>query len=501
MATKVPTVADFDELHVISDLHLGGKRDFQIFGSTAELVWLIDDLRQRAPATRIGLVINGDFVDFLAQAPALPFDPEGATDKLAGIAADLTFIPIFDALRRFTATDDRYLIVNLGNHDLEFALPWVREKLLDIISGGDRSARGRIMLALDGAGVLLNVGGAQVLCVHGNEVDAWNLADYERIRRIGRDFTQGRGIEPWVPNGGSQLVTQVMNPLKQCFPFIDLLKPEGPAVFPTLIALDPAVVTEIGKVSAAFTRRTWDAVREATGFLEAVSDPTGDAVAQAPGAVLSDAPLRDVRRQREEMARDLMDRTEDRWRDDTVALDLVASDQRAEYVGIAGAMGKFFAGKGTVEALREALDNLDKDRSFDFGTEDGTYRELDGRVGANIDFLITGHTHLERALRRRRGSGCYFNGGTWARLIQIPPQLRQNPVEFAKLFDRLKAGTMAVLDGRAAEPGVTLRRCSVVSIWRESGTTVGELRHVAAQPGAAAVFAAQPVPNTRLSVT
>ena len=113
---------EFDEVHVISDLHLGGRPGFQIFGSTAELAWLIGDLRQR-PAGRLALVINGDFIDFLAQAPALPFDPEGAADKLATIVNEPEFAPVFNALRAFTANDNRQLIVNLGNHDLEFALP------------------------------------------------------------------------------------------------------------------------------------------------------------------------------------------------------------------------------------------------------------------------------------------------------------------------------------------------------------------------------------------
>ena len=143
---------EFDEVHVISDLHLGGRPGFQIFASTAELAWLIGDLRQRS-AGRIALVINGDFVDFLAQAPALPFDPEGAADKLATIANEPAFAPVFNALRAFTATDNRQLIVNLGNHDLEFALPWVREQLIELLSGGDTAARGRITLAFDGAGV------------------------------------------------------------------------------------------------------------------------------------------------------------------------------------------------------------------------------------------------------------------------------------------------------------------------------------------------------------
>jgi UDP-2,3-diacylglucosamine pyrophosphatase LpxH len=489
-------VAEFDEVHVISDLHLGGRPGFQIFGSTAELAWLIDDLRQR-PAGRIALVINGDFVDFLAQAPALPFDPEGAADKLATIANEPAFAPVFEALRAFAATDNCRLIVNLGNHDLEFALPWVRDALIEILSGGDTAARGRITLALDGAGVPMRVGGARVLCVHGNEVDAWNVADYEKIRRIGRDLMQGRSVEPWVPNGGSQLVSEVMNPLKQEYPFIDLLKPELPAVFPTLVALRPSVVTQLGKLAASVARHGWDAVRMATGFLDETA-PRRSEVATAPmGGAASTGGIRALRREREEMARDLLDRAETSLQENAAPLDLVGSDQRADYVGVTGALKRLITGKGPVEALRDALDWLDNDRSFNPRTEDDTYRELDKLVGGDIDFLIAGHTHLERALKRGRGRGFYFNSGTWARLIQIPPQLRQDRAAFANLFQRLKAGTMEALDGRAGEPSLTLRRCSVVSIWHEAGVTLGELRHVVALPGATSAFAAEPVPGTQ----
>ena len=487
---------EFDEVHVISDLHLGGRPGFQIFASTAELAWLIGDLRQRS-AGRIALVINGDFVDFLAQAPALPFDPEGAADKLATIANEPAFAPVFNALRAFTATDNRQLTVNLGNHDLEFALPWVRKALIELLSGGDTAARGRITLAFDGAGVPMRVGGARVLCVHGNEVDPWNVADYEKIRRIGRDLVQGRGAEPWVPNGGSQLVSEVMNPLKQDYPFIDLLKPEMPAVFPTLIALRPSVVTQLDKLTAAGARRSWDALRMATGFLDETSPPTGGVVAAPTGGTTVGGGMRALRREREEMARDLLDRAENSLRENAAPLDLVGGDQRAEYVGKFGALKQLITGKGTIEALREALDGLDKDRSFDLGAEDDTYRELDKLVSGDIDFLVAGHTHLERALKRRHGRGFYFNSGTWARLIQIPPQLRQDTAGFAEAFKRMKAGSMEALDGGAVELSLTLRRCPVVSIWHESGATMGEVRRVA---GAAPAFAAVPVPGTGFSI-
>jgi UDP-2,3-diacylglucosamine pyrophosphatase LpxH len=481
---------------------LGGRPGFQIFGSTVELAWLIGDIRQRLPAHRIALVINGDFVDFLAQAPALPFDPEGAAGKLTTIANEPAFAPVFEALREFTATENRQLIVNLGNHDLEFALPWVREALIAVLSGGNTTARGRVTLALDGAGVLMRVGGARVLCVHGNEVDAWNVADYERIRRIGRDLMRGRSVEPWVPNGGSQLVSEVMNPLKQDYPFIDLLKPEVPAVFPTLIALRPSVVTQLGNFGDAVARRGWDAARMVTGFLEEAQPQTGVAAAAPARATVGRDRLGAVREARKEMmARDLLDSTEVSWQDKVTPLDLVGRDQRTLFVGWMRAAWDLVTGKGTIEALREAMDGLDRDRSFDPGAADDTYRELDKLVGGDIDFLIAGHTHLERALKRRRGRGIYFNSGTWARLIQISPQLRQDPAAFSEAFKRMESGTMEALDGGAAEQSLTLRRCSVVSIWHKDGATIGELRRVTAKRGATPAFAAEPVSGTRFEIT
>ncbi|MEM7352564.1 MAG: metallophosphoesterase, partial [Acidobacteriota bacterium] len=257
----------FDEVHSVSDLHFGGTPGFQIFNLGATLAKLIDHLRQQPKGRQIALVINGDFVDFLAEAPSMPFDPEGAIAKLDRIAADPAFEPVFAALRRFTRTPDRHLVIALGNHDLELALPWVRERLVELLSVGRASARGRIVLSFDGAGFLCDIGGKRALFVHGNEVDTWNLCDYEHLRRIGRDLTQGNRVEDWNPNAGSRMVIEVMNGIKRDYPFIDLLKPETEAAVPMLLALDPKLAKKIPQVLKVVGRRTWDAGRRRAGFL------------------------------------------------------------------------------------------------------------------------------------------------------------------------------------------------------------------------------------------
>ena len=99
----------------------------------------------------------------------------------------LRFEPVFVALQRLLKTPDRQLLVNLGNHDLELALPWVRAHLTQRLTGGDEAARARLVWVTDGTGVRCRVGNATVLCLHGNEVDSWNVTDFEQLRRIGRD--------------------------------------------------------------------------------------------------------------------------------------------------------------------------------------------------------------------------------------------------------------------------------------------------------------------------
>ena len=158
-------VLQFDELHSVSDLHLGGAKPFQIFGSTQELVGLVDMLAAVSPRRRVALVINGDFIDFLAEEPSTYFDPDGATAKLDRIMGDATFKPVFDALRSFLRTQHRTLVINLGNHDLELALPWVRAHLTAALCGDDLAAMARLHFVCDGSGVLC----AQVASKDGDE--------------------------------------------------------------------------------------------------------------------------------------------------------------------------------------------------------------------------------------------------------------------------------------------------------------------------------------------
>jgi UDP-2,3-diacylglucosamine pyrophosphatase LpxH len=469
---------EFDQLHVISDLHLGGVKPFQIFGSTVELVSLITYLAQQPEDQQVGLLINGDFIDFLAEEPGAYFDPERAVDKLDRVLGDASFAPVFAAMRAFVRADHRVLVINLGNHDLELALPWVREHLIQALCGDELPARARLRLVQDGTGVLCRVGGAKVLCVHGNEVDSWNVADFERVRRITRDLQFGKSVDAWIPNAGTQMVIDVMNGIKRRYPFVDLLKPEAEGVVPALVALDPSALNKLRAVAAVAGRVAWDAARMSTGFL---GDGPAGATGVPPGTPSADATFRAARAPHESRGIDsaesarLMELVERELSRGTDPIDLVRGDV-GQQLGFWSAAWGLATGKPSSEALREAFELLDADRSFDIGAPDDTYARLDRLVAPDIDYVVAGHTHLERALPRQSGRGYYFNSGTWARLIRIDPDVRRSPERFERVFRLFQGGSMEALD---AEPGLVIKRCSVVSIGTGAdGRAYGELRHM-----------------------
>ena len=525
-ASRPGSGLQLEELQVVSDLHLGGKPGFQIFASTAELVWLIDSVAQSPAPGLAALVVNGDFIDFLAEEPALGFDADGVLTKIDRVLADPSFAPVFAAFARLLATERRLLVINLGNHDIELALPWAREHLARALAGNNPAARARLLLVTDGTGFRCQVGTASVLCLHGNEVDSWNVTDHEKLRRIGRDTQLGLAPEPWMPNAGSQLVVEVMNQVKARYPFVDLLKPETEGVVPILAALNPQLLRKLQDLTGIAQRKAVDQLRMRAGFLSADGDGSANAAGAAPAhgaahdlptvpsppafgasgllggtgrgadaAAPPDAPPGS--------AAALLARAEAAYLQGVTPISLVQGNA-SEQLGPLAAAWDWLTGKPRAEVLREALEFLDKDRSFDPTAPDDTYKAIDALVSPDVDLVLTGHTHLERSLPRQRGGGHYFNSGTWARLMRISPELRQDPARFAQLFDLLDGKPVAQL--MAASPALVMQRNSVVAVWRDAaGQTQAELRHVGRVAGASGnadavgqpTFQATPVAGTR----
>jgi UDP-2,3-diacylglucosamine pyrophosphatase LpxH len=228
-------------VYVISDLHLGGEyaekpegRGFRINTHARTLAEFVHDLAGRPPSgPEIELVINGDMVDFLAEKPFDdPFTPIEACAKLQAIAdRDPEF---FKALGTFLDQNHRLTILT-GNHDIELALPPVRQKLKEVI--GVRPHHDYQLIC---NGEAYQIGDA--LIEHGNRYDKWNVVDHDGLRRISSLLSRRQSIpekQPFELAAGSKMVAWVINRIKQDYKFIDLLKPETGAAVPLLLALEP----------------------------------------------------------------------------------------------------------------------------------------------------------------------------------------------------------------------------------------------------------------------
>lgn len=462
----------FDELYVISDLHLGGAAGFQIFDQAHELRAFLDSLAKGANAKSaaeksVALVINGDLVDFLADEKASAFDPEGAVGKLETIFKEKAFLPVWDGLRVFVKTPGRTLVITLGNHDVELALPWVRERLIFELANDDEAARGRIVLAFDGSGFRCKVRNTRVLCVHGNEVDAWNMIDYERLRVIGRNLVLGQPAETWVPNPGTRLVVNVMNQIKRRHPFVDLLKPETEAVVPILVALDAAKEAEILEIGSVAAQRAWDQVRHYFGFLGEEQRPMF-APPLASRGTRSFQPMTSLAALR---------RAEKQMQDGVDPFDLISRAALSQQLGwgdwVSGALSAIRF-RPREESLRKVLGGLQQDMSFELSTKDETFDRLDKLSGSQIDIVIAGHTHLERSIRRGTARGHYYNSGTWVKLMKLTEQQLSIDAEFRKFFEAVES-----LDAGNLEPYV-FRTCTVVRVRSHlGGRAQAELCHFA----------------------
>jgi hypothetical protein len=256
-----------------------------------------------------------------------------------------------------------------------------------------------------------------------------------------------------------------MNDIKKTYPFVDLLKPELEAVIPILLAVAPDKRDKISGVYPALKRLVADKIRRATGLLGAEDEqeelPVTDEGLMPRRLVDHDA---------------LLVLTDQRLRDRVEPITLIPDYERTQQLGFPSAIVSWVRGKDVRETLRNALDTLWKDRSFDWSRTDDTFRQLDDAVAPIIDFVLAGHTHLERALPRRKRGGFYFNSGTWARLIELTPEVLADQVKFNKVFGALAAGTMDALDSYGP-PKLVLKQHTVVAVRADRAGTHGELMH------------------------
>ena len=455
-------VDQYDELFVISDLHIGGHPGFQIFRQEVRLARFIEHLTKSFGKRRVGLVLNGDVIDTLAD------DINGyiAVDAAEAVLDNVfrNFTQVWDAVRGFIRAKNRHLVFILGNHDIELALPNVEASLRERLTNGDSAANGRIVFATRGSGYTCSVGGARVFCTHGNEVDPWNVVDNDALRRLAHKANLGRGFDrdTWEPNAGTKLVIDVMNHVKRQFPFVDLLKPEIQTVVPILLFLKPSIVWEVRKAGAIAQRYKVGQERakllggidmdppqlvepKAATQMPTIEELLGPRVRESldlsstagSSSSSSDQVLRHLERslQRGELSQaPAVD-------DDALLLGFDDVKHGVRRISDAIGLVKDFAfGDADPDRLRLALlDWLGDDRTFDFDRVDDTFRDVTARVEPNITYVCTGHTHLARA-RPIGSSGrrFYYNSGTWARLMRFSVELLENKQAFKQIFKKLE---------------------------------------------------------------
>ena len=478
----------YDEIHVVSDLHMGGSEGFQIFRETKRLANYIRWVTGQRPGGHVALILNGDVIDTLAENITGYLAVDEAVSIVQRIMRDPSFGQIWDALADFVKVDGRALIVVIGNHDIELAFPTVQQAIVKRLASENLAARARIEFSTTGAGYSCIVGNATVFCTHGNEVDPWNYVRYEDLSKVARRLNTGRSVtqEEWAPNAGTKMVKEVMNEVKRRYAWIDLLKPEIQAAVGTLLVLEPAQVAKINRLIPIIGEKR-------RGDNEFDKRLSGDEY-QPPGISSSNPPtldrllgpsvlegLRGPSKDGNGTSDDMLLSAEKNFGAQRTRADSADSTLGTGQV-IWDRLTGWITGVGQDEALRRALkDWTADDKTFQIDDQDDTYKAIGDSVGTSVDFIVTGHTHLERAIDMGAGR-FYFNCGTWIRLLRLTDTVLGHIDTFRPVYQILMNGRMDAIDTAvfANEPFV-IDQTSAVSIKTESDQIVGLLTHVVGQ--------------------
>ncbi|WP_437642411.1 metallophosphoesterase [Sorangium sp. So ce854] len=443
---------------IISDLHLGNGGDYDVFAGGDALPALLD----RIAGEPARVVVNGDGVDFLMNEDPLELDPARAAAQARAIAAAPASAAVLEALGRALARGGE-VIVRLGNHDVELAVPEVQEILRAAMDQPPEVAA-RLTFQLGDAPAILDVGGARILVTHGEHNDNWNKVDYGRLARLDR-FRYA---------AGSVLVKQLMNPItrRHGLRFVSLLKPDFQGAALAALAVAPGIVKQL--FSAASLDIAWQLFKKAgsaASFAEEEEEELGLAER------LADAGL-----EAEEAA----------------ALEAALGDGPAAFADedsmstaslkLARAGLKLYAGmqKRLAGTLGDDYFRLEPDEA-----EWADARRLARKLDAGA--VVLGHTH---AARWKVADGVAFaNTGTWIWLMQLP-RSDAGDEAWAEFLEELRSNPRLLPERQRAAK--TVRRLTAVLLdpHPDGGATMrlvqwddGELRSLEAArvpPGGAA---------------
>lgn len=475
----------FDEVHVISDIHMGGKPGFQILRETARLANYIRWVGNQRPDGRVALVLNGDVIDTLAEDITGYVAVDEAVSTVQRIMGDPAFSEVWKALADFVKKDGRVLVIVIGNHDIELAFPSVQRSILSRLAGENLPARGRIEFSTAGAGYTCVVGNSRVFCTHGNEVDAWNYVRYEDLSKVARRLNAGRSLDPseWEPNAGTKMVKDVMNEVKRKYAWIDLLKPETSAAVGALLVLEPSQAAKIDRL-VPIVGEHQRAAGQVDRRLSAEGFQTPSRPAKPTGGIdqlLGPSLRQGIRASASGFGEEAHEMLLAAERD--FAKPGARAGQPDETLGTAqlfwDRLTGWITGVAKDEALRRALtDWLKGDDTFDIHARDDTFEGVTKSVGSSVDFIVTGHTHLERAVDMG-GNRYYFNCGTWIRLLRLTDAMLKDTESFKPVYEVLLDGRMEAIDGaKFGNESFVMDRSGAVSIKSEGAKVIGRLTHV-----------------------
>lgn len=380
---------------ILSDLHFGNGKGFDIFaGSTALPALLGTYIRGDSR-----IILAGDSVDFLMNEDPLHLDVPRAVSQAVDIAHNKQTQETFRALGAVLAAGGQ-VIVRLGNHDVELCLPPVQAIFREAL-GQPPAVAERLEFQLGNTPLVIEENGARVLISHGEHNDIWNRVNYDQLLRDGTVLEAVSGFE-YPP--GSRLVKTLMNPLKREYRmrFADLLKPDIRGAALTALAVDPSAVKTLFKASTATL--LWQLFRRSGGamtFAPGEGEPDLGLSERVEGAGLDEAEILALHGLLAEEG--LVSFAPD---------DAGALDSALFKLGRAGLL--VYAG------AQRLLSGKDGEQYFErqpTSTEWTEARRLSEKF--KVQAVVLGHTHAARF--RAEQDLTYINTGTWIWLMSLPP--------------------------------------------------------------------------------
>ena len=473
---------DSRQVYIISDLHLGGEytvtepdpsgRGFRICTNAGDITALVDALTKKAAGGAVEIVVNGDMVDFLAErnpeephwVPYTP-DPVEAANKLSAIIGRDR--ALFDAFGRFLRQGGRLTIL-LGNHDIELTFPLVRQRLEREIGIEPHHAYRFIH---DGEAYVIG----DALIEHGNRYDKWNVVDADALRRV-RSLQSRRRTVPdeyaFDPPAGSFMVAEVINPVKEDYRFIDLLKPETEGAVPLLLALEPGKRSVLGKVikNGVKARKHAMAAPAEPGYGGDISADGGfddvfggDISATETSSASADMEPETVEALlRQQLGADAAvfeagltpgGAAPDADDDDEIGGDISAMETVNFGLGFLRLATSPNSDdiESRLPALLQAVRQLQSDDSFDRSVDPKSEYLAAAEDLASVGsfrYVIFGHTHLPKDVEMAGGAR-YLNSGTWADLIRFKPEILSGSHDEA--LTALRGFATDLTEGRLAD--------------------------------------------------